>query len=202
MTNSSKQFKASVVIAAVVMLSVLSLSGSISGHSQRRRSAHKARSANSVKPPPPRPINAEEMQSLLKRDGTRPLLVNYWATWCDPCREEFPDLVKIDADYRTKGLDFIAISLDDMAELKTEVPKFLRQMKATMPVYLLNVSDPEPAINSVDRDWGGALPATFLYNNQGEIVFKHFGRVKTDELRAEIDKLFGSKEQKAVGTKQ
>ena len=192
MTNSSKPIKASVVIATVVMLSVLSLSGSISGHSQRRRSAHKPRIAT-VKPPAPRAINAEEMQSLLKRDGTRPLLVNYWATWCDPCREEFPDLVKIDADYRPKGLDFIAISLDDMAELKTEVPKFLRQMKATMPVYLLNVPDPEPAINSVDREWGGALPATFLYNNQGEIVFKRFGRVKTDELRAEIDKLMITK---------
>ena len=49
---------------------------------------------------PTKAINAEEMQTLLKRDGSRPLLVNYWATWCDPCRDEFPDLVKIDADYR------------------------------------------------------------------------------------------------------
>ncbi len=90
----------------------------------------------------PRAIDAEEMQSLLKRNGERPLLVNYWATWCDPCRDEFPDLVKIDARYRPKGLDFIAISLDDLADLKTTVPKFLRAMKATMPVYLLNMSRP------------------------------------------------------------
>ena len=61
-----------------------------------------------------RAVNAEEMQALLKRDGKRPLLVNYWATWCDPCRDEFPDLVKIDQDYRAKGLDFIAITLDDL----------------------------------------------------------------------------------------
>jgi thiol-disulfide isomerase/thioredoxin len=149
-----------------------------------------------------RAINAEEMQALLKRDGARPLLVNYWATWCDPCREEFPDLVKIDKQYRPKDLDFIAISLDDLSDLKTAVPKFLREMRAEMPNYLLNVSDPEPAIKLVDPAWDGALPATFLYNQKGEVVYKHFGRVPTAELRAAIEKALGSEEQKAEGTKQ
>jgi thiol-disulfide isomerase/thioredoxin len=140
-----------------------------------------------------RAINAEEMQALLKGDGARPLLVNYWATWCDPCRDEFPDLVKIDKQYRPKDLDFIAISLDDLADLKTAVPKFLHEMRAKMPVYLLNVSDPEPAIKAVDPGWNGALPATFLYNQKGEIVYKHFGRVKTAELRAAIEKVMSEK---------
>ena len=140
-----------------------------------------------------RAINAEEMKALLKRDGARPLLVNYWATWCDPCREEFPDLVEIDKQYRPRDLDFIAISLDDLADLKTAVPKFLREMRAKMPVYVLNVSDPEPAIKSVDPAWDGALPATFLYNQKGEVVYKHFGRVKTPELRAAIEKVMKEK---------
>jgi len=133
------------------------------------------------------------MQALLKRDGGRPLLVNYWATWCDPCREEFPDLVKIDQQYRPKDIDFIAISLDDLADLKSTVPKFLREMRAQMPNYLLNVSDPEPAIKSVDQAWDGALPATFLYNPKGEVVYKHFGRIKTAELRAAIEKVLKEK---------
>ena len=141
-----------------------------------------------------RQVDLDGLKKLLKRDGkdTRPLLVNYWATWCDPCRDEFPDLVKIDEEYRSKGLNFIAISLDDPPDIKTAVPDFLRQMHATMPVYLLNVSDPEPTINWVDKDWGGALPATFLYDAQGKVAFKHFGRVTTPELRAAIDKLVGS----------
>ena len=124
---------------------------------------------------------------------TKPLLVNFWATWCDPCREEFPDLVQIDKDYRAKGLDFIAISLDDPPDIKTSVPAFLNEMKATMPAYLLNVSDPEPAIQSVDSSWSGALPATFLYDVNGVVVFKGFGRVQTAELRAAIEKLVGTK---------
>ncbi|MDQ6651110.1 MAG: TlpA family protein disulfide reductase [Acidobacteriota bacterium] len=142
--------------------------------------------------PAARPVNGEELQALLRRDGTRPLLVNYWATWCDPCRDEFPDLVKIDRQYRPRGLDFIAITLDDLKDINTEVPKFLREMRATMPIYLLNVADPEPAINAVDREWGGALPATFLYNANGKVVYKHFGRVNADELRAAIEKLVSS----------
>jgi thiol-disulfide isomerase/thioredoxin len=139
-------------------------------------------------------INTDELRSLLKREAAGPLLVNFWATWCDPCRDEFPDLVKIDEQYRSKGLGFIAISLDDFADIKTQVPKFLQEMHASMPVYLLNVPDPEPAINLVDPQWGGALPATFLYNAQGQIVYKRLGRINDSDLRAAIEKLVGSKQ--------
>jgi thiol-disulfide isomerase/thioredoxin len=138
-------------------------------------------------------IDAEALKGLLKREPARPIVINFWATWCDPCRDEFPDLVKMDKDYRPQGIDFAAVSLDDLADIKTAVPKFLRRMGATMPAYLLNVTDPELAINGVDPTWSGALPATFLYNAQGELVFKHFGRIKPLELRAEIEKLVGTR---------
>jgi len=162
------------------------------------RESHAARTPRgkraALKPEPAvRVITAEELGPLLRPKDARPLLVNYWATWCDPCREEFPDLVKIDQDFRTKGLDTIAISLDDLAELKTEVPKFLRLMKVRMPVYLLHAADPEPSIKMVDPTWGGALPATFLYDARGEIVYKKFGRFDTAELRAAIEKVMSKK---------
>lgn len=200
MTHARKRLLAAIAIAVVVAGSLfLNLPATA-----QTRSARTSRPKPATKPAPaPRAINGEEMQSLLKRDGSRPLLVNFWATWCDPCRDEFPELVQIDGRYRPKGLDFIAISLDDLADLKTEVPKFLRSMKARMPVYLLNVADPEPAINSVDRAWSGALPATFLYDKNGQVVYKHFGRIKPVELRAAIEKaLVSGKEQKAEGTTQ
>ncbi len=179
---------------ALVLVSVLSLNVAAQSRRAHKPTGAKAATKQAAKSAAvvaaaPTAINADELQALLKRDGGRPLLVNYWATWCDPCRDEFPDLVKIDAQYRAKGLDFIAISLDDLVDLKTEVPKFLRSMKATMPVYLLNMSDPEPAINMIDRNWGGALPATFLYDSKGQVVYKHFGRIKVAELRAAIKKV-------------
>jgi len=144
-------------------------------------------------PPPQKPvvsaIDNEALKHLITEQRERPLLINFWATWCDPCRDEFPDLVKIDSEYRPHSLDFVTISLDDSSDLKTGVPKFLSAMKATMPAYLLDVTDPEPAINMIDPKWGGSLPATFLFNAKGEVVYKHLGRVDPNELRAAIDKL-------------
>ncbi|HEY0078153.1 MAG TPA: redoxin domain-containing protein [Pyrinomonadaceae bacterium] len=131
---------------------------------------------------------------LLQREGVssqqnaRPLLVNFWATWCDPCREEFPDLVKIDKDYRSRGLDFVTISLDDVSEINNQVPRFILKMGASaIPAYLLNVKDAETAISAVDKQWRGELPATFLFNRQGQIVFRHMGRIKPKELRKALD---------------
>lgn len=137
-----------------------------------------------------REIDLEGLKKILQRDpkDTRPLLVNFWATWCDPCREEFPDLVKLDADYTAKRLNFVAVSLDDISEIKAAVPQFLKEMKATMPVFLLNVNDPEPAIHAMDPTWDGQLPATFLFDRDGKVIFKYFGRIKPAELRSAIDK--------------
>ncbi|HYN25931.1 MAG TPA: hypothetical protein VES69_12895, partial [Pyrinomonadaceae bacterium] len=59
--------------------------------------------------------------------------------------------------------------------------------------YLLNVPDPDSIINKVDPQWSGALLATFLYDAEGKVVFKHFGRIKPLELRAAIQKLVGGK---------
>lgn len=134
------------------------------------------------------PIDTDALKGLLSQQRQKPLLVNFWATYCDPCRDEFPDLVKIDKDYREHSLEFITVSLDDMEDINTGVPKFLDLMKAKMPAYLLNVNDPEPAINLVDRKWRGDLPATYLYNEKGEIVYRHIGRVNVAELREAIDK--------------
>jgi len=145
-----------------------------------------------TKPKAPLPvvsaIDTEALKGLITQPRERPLLVNFWATFCDPCRDEFPDLVKIDKEYRPHALEFVTVSLDDIDQLKTDVPKFLSSMKATMPAYLLNVSDPEPAINFIDRRWQGDLPATYLYNEKGEVVYKHIGRVNTAELREAIEK--------------
>ncbi|MCV4594106.1 TlpA family protein disulfide reductase, partial [Escherichia coli] len=68
-------------------------------------------------------VEDPEIREIIKPRG-RPLLINFWATWCDPCREEFPDLVEIDRQYKGK-IDFITISLDDPEDIKTRVPQFL-----------------------------------------------------------------------------
>ena len=138
-------------------------------------------------------IDAVALKNLLKREGenAKPLLINFWATWCDPCREEFPELVEIDADYKEK-IDFITISLDDVEELNRAVPKFLTDMKAQMPAYLLKTDDEEAAIASVTKDWQGGLPFTVLINEKGEIAYIRQGKIKAETVRSEIDKVLQS----------
>ena len=155
--------------------------------------AQKSRTAEQAVPADPQihvePINTEGLKSLISKPKNKPLLVNFWATWCDPCRDEFPDLVKISSEFEPVTMDFVTVSLDEAPDIETKVIPFLVKMNAKMPAYLLNVNDPEPAINAVDPKWQGDLPATFLFNEKGEIIFKHLGRVDTNALREALKKL-------------
>ena len=132
-------------------------------------------------------IDAVALKNLLKPNG-KPLLINFWATWCDPCREEFPDLVKIGADYKDK-IDLITVSLDELSEINGDVPKFLAQMKSDSPAYLLKTPDEGAAIAFVSKNWQGGLPFTILFNAQGETIYSKQGKFKTDILRQQIEKL-------------
>jgi len=142
-------------------------------------------------------INETDFSGLIRKSSaaSRPVLVNFWATWCDPCREEFPDLVKINADYNSRGLDFIVVSMDDLADLKTTVPRFLAGVKATMPAFLLIAQDEAAFFESITAEGNKneavvGLPVTVLFDATGKIAYKKSGKIKPDILRAEIDKLF------------
>ena len=132
-------------------------------------------------------VDAAGLKILIKPSG-KPLLVNFWATWCDPCREEFPELVKINNDFKGK-IDFITISLDDLADINSAVPLFLTEMKAEMPAYLLVTQDEEAAISSVSKDWSGGLPFTMLLNEKGGTAYFRQGKVRPDILRGELSKI-------------
>lgn len=148
-------------------------------------------SAGSKKPVAKGPIvtqiDAEALSALIKPKG-KPLLINFWATWCDPCREEFPELVKIDALYKGK-IDFITVSLDDLADIKTAVPKFLTGVKAGMPAYLLKTADESEAIALVAKDWSGNLPLTILIAPSGETAYIRMGKIKLESVTAEVEKV-------------
>lgn len=156
---------------------------------QKSPAETKPRAAN---PPRVTQIDDAQIKQLLKPGSGKPLLVNFWATWCGPCREEFPDLVKIDAEYREK-IDFITISLDFIEELNTGVPKFLSETNAEMPTYLLTSADENTLISSITKDWSGALPFTILYNEKGEITYLRQGKASYETLKGEIEKTLGSR---------
>jgi thiol-disulfide isomerase/thioredoxin len=134
-------------------------------------------------------IDIEGLKALIKPNG-KPLLINFWATWCDPCREEFPDLVKLNNAYKGK-VDFVTVSLDDLADIDRDVPKFLAEMKSEMPAYLLHTPDEEAAINMVSKEWSGNLPMTVLLEANGKVGYQRNGRLKYETVKENIDRVLG-----------
>jgi len=111
-------------------------------------------------------VTAAQLLEAVRAPGARVVLVNVYATWCGPCREEFPDLVKLERNYRVKGLRMIFVSADDEDRLPA-VKRFLANHGVTMPTFLKAQQDME-FINGLEPRWDGSLPATLLYDGAGK----------------------------------
>jgi thiol-disulfide isomerase/thioredoxin len=148
------------------------------------------------------PVNTEtkaitDLKALLPTAETKkPLLVNFWATWCGPCRVEFPELVKIDADYRAKGLQFVIVSLDNFGAKDMRVADFLKSYESTMPSFLLDLPTRGKIFQNIRRIAPRArngFPLTLLYDAYGKLVYQKNGIVDAKLLRTKIDKILPPK---------
>jgi thiol-disulfide isomerase/thioredoxin len=184
------RFTRSLFTAAAGVIVTLAAVSTLPAQAKRGAKAAAAKPAIAKSATASRPkINIVDLEGLKKllKPGSKPLMINFWATWCDPCREEFPDLVKINNLYKGK-IDFLTVTLDDIADIETAVPKFLTQMKAEMPTYLLQANG-EAAIAAISPDWAGSLPLTMLYKPTGEVAYMRKGPVHIADVKLEIEKL-------------
>lgn len=139
-------------------------------------------------------IKADGLKSLVKSSRNKPVLLNFWATWCGPCRVEFPELIRIDADYRKKGLNFYVVSIDNPTLVDSSVPEFLRQYESTMPSYLLDLADRREkakAVRQIFPKFSDRYPLTLLFDKNGRLVFQKQGRVDAKILRVQLGKALG-----------
>jgi thiol-disulfide isomerase/thioredoxin len=104
----------------------------------------------------------------------RVVLVNFWATWCDPCREEMPALVSAAQEFSSKDLAVELVSTDSLKKT-ADVAKFLASEKIPFVCWQAKSSDPQRFIDAVDKSWSGAVPYTLIYNRRGELVVRLAG---------------------------
>ncbi len=135
-----------------------------------------------------KPVDEAGYTKLIAAAKGQVVLVNFWATYCVPCRKEMPQMVALAAKLRAQGLQFVTISADEPEQVK-DAAAFLDKVQAPAPVYVRKAKDDDKFVAAIDSKWSGALPASFLYDRTGKKVRAFFGEVKMAELEAAIKKL-------------
>lgn len=135
-----------------------------------------------------KPVDESTYPKLLAAARGKVVLVNFWATYCVPCRKEMPALLALAARYKAKGFELITISADE-AEDQAKAAAFLDKSQAPAPAYIKRAHDDEKFINAIDPKWSGALPASFLYDRTGRKARSIIGEADMAELEALIRKL-------------
>ena len=113
-------------------------------------------------------LDAKGLAAAVAKDRGKVVVVNFWATWCVPCREEFPDLVKLEKAYRARGVAVLGVSIDLPKDMP-KIEKFLAANQPDFPNYVKRAGgDDQDFIDAVDPKWGGELPFTVLYGRDGK----------------------------------
>jgi len=131
------------------------------------------------------PLDEDTFSRALAANKGKVVLFDFWATWCDPCRAELPDLVKLERKWRSRGLVLVTVSADE-PEQEASALQFLMKMGVRFPAYVKRVKNDEAFIDAIDKKWSGALPGLFLYDRAGGKVASFIGESEIGDIEKAV----------------
>ncbi|HEY2460872.1 MAG TPA: TlpA disulfide reductase family protein [Candidatus Acidoferrum sp.] len=148
--------------------------------------------APQVKAPSDPPlIDAAGFQKLVDQYRGKPVLITFWATWCEPCRDEFPMLNGLAREYAPKGLHVVGVNLDDDGDLIL-MRRFIARYKPAFPNYRKKAGGEAAFVQAILPGWNGAIPASFFYSADGRQIGHLLGANDRDTYEAAIRTLLAS----------
>ena len=125
-------------------------------------------------PRDPKVIDAQGYLDLVQQHRGKPLLITLWATWCEPCRDEYPMLNELAKQYAPQGLQVVGVNYDDEGDLIL-MRRFIARYKPVFPNYRKQHGNEAGFTQAVAPGWNGALPASFFYDKDGKQVGRVLG---------------------------
>ncbi|MGH9746127.1 MAG: TlpA family protein disulfide reductase [Candidatus Acidiferrales bacterium] len=157
----------SLIAAAILLLAIAGAPRSTPAQSSTAKPPAKSAKPASADLPL---IDLAGYQQVLAKYRGKPLVVTFWATWCEPCRDEFPLLVALQKQYAPQGLAIFGVSLDDDADMNL-VRRFLARNQPGFPSYRQKPGiDVDAFYRGVNPSWTGTMPETIFYGRDGHIV--------------------------------
>ncbi len=147
--------------------------------------------ASAPAPPELKIIDAQGYQQLLEQYRGKPLLVTFWATWCEPCRDEYPMLNQLAKEYASKGLNVVGVNLDDDGD-KILMRRFMARYKPIFPNFRKKKGGESEFVQAVMPGWNGAIPASFFYARDGRQIGHLLGENNRETYEAAIRMVLSS----------
>lgn len=143
-------------------------------------------------PHDPELIDAQGYQKLVQQYRGKLLLVNFWATWCEPCRDEYPMLNELAKQYAPQGLKVVGVNMDQDGDLIL-MRRFIARYKPIFPNYRKKPAEAKDAFDmAVLPGWNGSLPISVFYTKDGRQVEHFVGEKSRDAYEGAIRSLLNT----------
>lgn len=157
-------------VAGLGIAVLVVLGGANAGRAQSGSTKSAPRASKTAPNADPALIDLAGYQQLVAKYHGKPLVVNFWATWCEPCRDEYPMMVELAKQFKPEGVEVVGVDMDDESDMNL-VRRFIARMQPGFPNYRQKPGiDLDHFYDGVNPQWKGTMPQTIFYGRNGNVV--------------------------------